>query len=108
MTLVFALRSRGGSRDKDMLARLSAGQSDFDEEGELCVLEGVLYLASRSTVPTAKSNACYLTISKKMRYIPFCADFGPFNLGEGPVSLAKEPQPPSVQQRSCRLPLLGR
>ena len=63
------------------LAECTAGsQSDLDENGVLCVLQGRLYLASLAGEPVSVANKHFITL-KKMRYIPFCADFGPFNLG---------------------------
>ena len=64
-----------------LLRLLATGQSEFDENGELCVLQGRLYLASLAGLPVPTVNKYFVTLSKKMRYIPFCADFGPFNLG---------------------------
>ena len=63
------------------LRLLATGQSELDENGELCVLQGRLYLASLAGIPVATEKKYFVTLSKKMRYIPFCADFGPFNLG---------------------------
>jgi hypothetical protein len=67
---------------RDWLEQLSSGQEGFDESGELCILQGRLYLAALQDNPVAQINKVYITLSKKMRYVPFCADFGPFNLGE--------------------------
>lgn len=61
---------------------LGSGQEGFDSSGELCILKDRLYLASLPAPPDAKNKTYHLTLSKKMRYIPFCADFGPYNLGE--------------------------
>ena len=65
---------------KEKGLRLAALFSELDENSELCIIQGRLYLASlaRQPVPIAKT---YFITLKKMRYIPFCADFGPFNLG---------------------------
>ena len=71
---------------RDWLEQLSSGQEGFDESGELCILQGRLYLAALQDNPVAQINKVYITLSKKMRYVPFCADFGPFNLGEFPSS----------------------
>jgi hypothetical protein len=67
---------------RDWLEQLSSGQEGFDASGELCILQGRLYLAALQDNPVAQINKVYITLSKKMRYVPFCADFGPFNLGE--------------------------
>ena len=40
------------------------------------MLQGRLFLASMTTCPVAKPFEYYLTLNKKLRYIPFCADFG--------------------------------
>ena len=71
------------SAPRHEILRLLATQSELDENGELCIIQGRLYLASlaRQPVPIAKT---YFITLKKMRYIPFCADFGPFNLGGMP------------------------
>jgi hypothetical protein len=53
----------------------------LDKNDELCVLQGRLYLASLAGIPVATAKKYFFTLSKKMRYVPFCADFGPFNLG---------------------------
>ena len=68
-------------RDENMLSLLGSGQHAFDENNELCILQGRLHLASLSSSPTPQSNKYYLTLSKKNGYVAFCADFGPFNLG---------------------------
>jgi len=64
-----------------ILRLLATGQSELDENGELCVLQGRLYLASLAGLPVPTAKKYFVTLSKKMRYVPFCADFGPFNLG---------------------------
>jgi len=53
----------------------------IDSDNLLPVLEGRLYLASFEDMPDAASGIVYIRLNKKLRYIPFCADFGPFNLG---------------------------
>jgi hypothetical protein len=65
----------------ELLRLLATGQSELDENGELCVLQGRLYLASLAGLPVPTAKKYFVTLSKKMRYMPFCADFGPFNLG---------------------------
>jgi hypothetical protein len=65
------------------ILRLLAAHSELDENGELCVLQGRLYFASLAGKPVPVANKCFITL-KKMRYIPYCADFGPFNLGGMP------------------------
>ena len=65
----------------EILRLLATGQSELDENGELCVIQGRLYLASLAGIPVATAKKYFFTLSKKMRYVPFCADFGPFNLG---------------------------
>jgi hypothetical protein len=47
----------------------------------LPVLEGRLYLISLPELPSAKTGTIYVTLNKKLKYHPFCADFGPYNLG---------------------------
>ena len=64
----------------EILRLLATGQSELDENGELCVIQGRLYLASLAGLPVPTAKTYFITL-KKMRYIPFCADFGPFNLG---------------------------
>ena len=73
-------RAAAASRH-EILRLLATGQSELDENGELCVLQGRLYLASLAGIPVPTAKKYFVTLSKKMRYIPFCADFGPFNLG---------------------------
>ena len=65
----------------EILRLLATGQSELDENGELCVLQGRLYLASLAGIPVPTAKKYFVTLSKKLRYVPFCADFGPFNLG---------------------------
>jgi hypothetical protein len=65
----------------DILRLLATGQSELDENGELCILQGRLYLASLAGIPVPTAKKYFMTLSKKMRYTSFCADFGPFNLG---------------------------
>ena len=52
-------------------------------ETHLPVLEGRLYLsissASESVQPA--KDEIFVTMHKRMNYVPFCADFGPLNLG---------------------------
>lgn len=70
-------------RGDEVLLRMLAGdQKGFDANGELCVLKGRLYLASLRGSPIADPNKYYITLTQKMRYVPYCADFGPYNLGE--------------------------
>jgi hypothetical protein len=64
-----------------ILRLLATGQSELDENGELCILQGRLYLASLAGIPVPTAKKYFMTLSKKMRYTSFCADFGPFNLG---------------------------
>ena len=73
-----------GPQRQDMLLELlaSGGQEGFDERGELCVLEGRLSLASLASPPSKTARTIFLTLNRSMRYHPYCADFGPFNLGE--------------------------
>ena len=71
------------SAPRHEILRLLATQSELDENGELCVLQGRLYFASLTCQPVPVANKVFITL-KKMRYIPFCADFGPFNLGGMP------------------------
>ena len=42
---------------------------------------GALYILSTKAVPVARPLEYYITLNKRLRYIPYCADFGPFNLG---------------------------
>jgi len=56
-------------------------QKVIDSDNLLPVLEGRLYLASFEDMPDAASGIVYIRLNKKLRYIPFCADFGPLNLG---------------------------
>jgi len=49
--------------------------------GWVPVLADRLYLLSTPRVPQHDNTAIYLTLNRKLRYLPFCADFGPFNLG---------------------------
>ena len=67
----------------EILRLLATGQSELDENGELCVLQGRLYLASLAGLPVPTATTYFITL-RKMRYMPFCADFGPFNLGRVP------------------------
>jgi hypothetical protein len=67
----------------EILRLLATGQSELDENGELCVLHGRLYLASLAGLPVPTATTYFITL-RKMRYMPFCADFGPFNLGQVP------------------------
>lgn len=64
-------------------AGLPAG---FNSDAEVCVLENRLYLASMPARPSPRPGVIYLSISYELRYIPLCADFGPFNLGEHFIS----------------------
>jgi len=64
----------------EFLRLLATGQSMLDKNDELCVLQGRLYLASLAGLPVPTAKTYFITL-KKMRYVPFCADFGPFNLG---------------------------
>ena len=64
----------------EILRLLATGPSELDENGELCVIQGRLYLASLAGLPVPTAKKYFITL-KKLRYIPFCADFGPFNLG---------------------------
>jgi len=73
-------RAAAASRH-EILRLLATGQSELDENGELCVLQGRLYLASLAGIPVPTAKKYFVTLSKKLRYVPFCADFGPFNLG---------------------------
>ena len=68
--------------DSTLLRLLAVGPQGFDANGELCILEGRLYLASLRRSPVADPNKYYITLTQKMRYVPYCADFGPYNLGE--------------------------
>ena len=68
-------------QSSDELWRIAGGQPDFDANGELCVIEDRLYLASLASRPAPRPDAMYLALPKKMQYAPFCADFGPVNLG---------------------------
>jgi len=45
------------------------------------VLEGRLYFMSVQGDPAPQHGIHFFTMDKVMRYMPFCADFGPFNLG---------------------------
>lgn len=61
---------------------------DFGDDGwQLPVLldlpsgEVKLCLASTCGKPAPERNILYLGVSRQLRYRPFCADFGPFNLG---------------------------
>lgn len=45
------------------------------------VLEGRLYFSTVVGDPEPKHGMHFFTMDKVMRYMPFCADFGPFNLG---------------------------
>ena len=64
------------------ILRLLATQSEVTN-GELCIIRGRLYLSSLAGKPVRIAKTCFITL-KKMRYIPFCADFGPYNLGGMP------------------------
>ena len=74
-------KPRAAASHHEMLRLLATGQSELDENGELCVLQGRLYLASLAGLPVPTAQEYFVTLSKKLRYMPFCADFGPFNLG---------------------------
>lgn len=50
-------------------------------QSELEVLRGRLSLAVCSTHTAIDETRLVLTLNKKLRYVPFCADFGPLNLG---------------------------
>ena len=69
-------------RREELLQLLASGQEGFDKSGEMCVLEGRLYLASLASPPTNQEGTIFLAPAHSMHYQPFCADFGPFNLGE--------------------------
>ena len=74
-------KPRAAASRHEILRLLTTGQSELDENGEICVLQGRLYLASLAGIPVPTAKKYFLTLSKKMRYVPFCADFGPINLG---------------------------
>ena len=69
-------------RREELLQLLACGQEGFDESGEMCVLKGRLYLASLAAPPKKAAQTISLTNAGAFQYEPFCADFGPFNLGE--------------------------
>ena len=85
--LVGVLAWRGGLTG-DALPRLrSSNNSDASVQTDgdggsvwLPVLGDRLYLLSTNRIPR-DNTALYLTLNRKLRYLPFCADFGPFNLG---------------------------
>lgn len=63
-------------------ARESSIQSEDVSQNQLVtVLAGCLYLLCTTKVPQHDKRAIYLTLNRKLRYMPLCADFGPFNLG---------------------------
>jgi hypothetical protein len=80
----------------EILRLLATGPSELDENGELCVIQGRLYLASLAGLPVPTAKKYFITL-KQLRYIPFCADFGPFNLGLFCVSETESGSP-------CALP----
>eukprot|EP00277_Geminigera_cryophila_P000306 CAMPEP_0179427936 /NCGR_PEP_ID=MMETSP0799-20121207/13741_1 /TAXON_ID=46947 /ORGANISM="Geminigera cryophila, Strain CCMP2564" /LENGTH=684 /DNA_ID=CAMNT_0021203195 /DNA_START=314 /DNA_END=2365 /DNA_ORIENTATION=+ len=54
---------------------------DWSDARILPVIEDRVYLLSTKTLPVAKLQEYYIALNKRLAYIPFCADFGPFNLG---------------------------
>ena len=75
------------TRREELLQLLASGQEGLDESGQMCVLEGRLYLASLASPPTKTAGTIFLTNARAMQYQPYCADFGPFNLGERTVHI---------------------
>ena len=47
----------------------------------LCVLEKRLHLLATDTPPAPTTGTYFFTLDRLMHYVPFCADFGPYNLG---------------------------
>ena len=47
----------------------------------LPVLDGRLYLASGEVKPEAQTGTVVVSLHKKLRYLPFCDDFGPISIG---------------------------
>ena len=60
---------------------LRSGKTAWKSGHLFPVLEGRLYILSTKAVPVARPLEYYITLNKRLRYIPYCADFGPFNLG---------------------------
>ncbi|KAJ1487647.1 protein-tyrosine phosphatase-like protein [Baffinella frigidus] len=84
------VRNSGRStRSEDGKQRLQWGQSDetFNlstaKEGPLPGFRpsGRLYIATMSRPPAEMPCTHFFTIDAEMTYLPFCADFGPINLG---------------------------
>lgn len=64
------------------LARGSADQRQHQSARQLIpILEGRLYFMATPLEPSPQPGMHFLTMDRVMRYIPLCADFGPFNLG---------------------------
>ena len=81
----------------DDVFRLGPGEQQNFHSGEhLPVLEGRLFLASMTACPVARPLEYYLTLNKKLRYIPFCADFGASraNVSTCAPHAAPPPHPP--------------
>ena len=92
------------TRREELLQLLASGQEGLDESGQMCVLEGRLYLASLASPPTKTAGTIFLTNARAMQYQPYCADFGPFNLGERTVHircLCAPARAPCRRTRAC-------
>jgi len=78
MSTLDGASSSGTLKEQDVprsgnLVHLVVGTEGFDSSGELCILKDRLYLASLPAPPAATGGKYYLSLSKKMRYVPFCA-----------------------------------
>ena len=61
--------------------RICGGSHAYPPFGWWSVCAGRLYLMSTPDEPAPMHGVHFFTMDKVMRYAPFCADFGPFNLG---------------------------
>ena len=50
-------------RREELLQLLASGQEGFDKSGEMCVLEGRLYLASLASPPTNREGTIFLALA---------------------------------------------
>ena len=60
------VKPRAAVSRHEILRLLTIGQSELDENGEICVLQGRLYLASLAGLPVPTAKKYFLTLSKKM------------------------------------------
>ena len=58
-------------------------QVDFTEH--LPILKDRLFLSSMKSSPSAQPLEYYLSLNRKLRYVPFCADFGESTCAQRPA-----------------------